>query len=464
MRKLGINRRFVRLGLLIGVLFALAGGIAYATIPDANGVIHGCYTNQAVQGQHALWVADSTCPAGSTALPWNQQGRRGPTGPAGARGATGPAGPRGGAGPTGPGGPQGWRGATGPQGPNGARGATGPGGPEGQRGDRGPTGPAGPPGGGGGLPSLDSLQGLPCNNGNGTVDIAYGSWTGGTASITLTCVGVSHTLTVARSLQGGASGTVTSSPAGISCPGTCSASFPHGTHVVLTASSTVDSFTGWSGDCSGGGTCELTMDASKNATASFSPGEVLTVSTSFDGVSSGTVTSSPAGISCPGTCTATFPTGTHVTLTATSQDDILTGWSGDCSGDAACDLTMNASKNATASFAEGETLTLTMIRHPVCFNFIVWGCRPRASIGSDPAGLICGPFNDGDPYHPPPNPESITCTGRWPRYTSVSLTSTSDFGDRPIWGGACGLDTGSTCYPVWSSRTVTATAEYFYSG
>src|ERR671935_1086806 len=97
--------RHRRGSLLLAVLggLLLAGGIAYATIPDSNGVIHGCYTNQAIQGQHALWVADTTCPAGSTALPWNQQGRRGPTGPAGARGATGAAGPRGGQGPTGPG-------------------------------------------------------------------------------------------------------------------------------------------------------------------------------------------------------------------------------------------------------------------------------------------------------------------------------------------------------------------------
>jgi sugar lactone lactonase YvrE len=48
------------------------------------------------------------------------------------------------------------------------------------------------------------------------------------------------------------SGSVTSSPAGIDCGPTCSASFSEGTSVVLTASpGTGQMFTGWSGTCSG---------------------------------------------------------------------------------------------------------------------------------------------------------------------------------------------------------------------
>jgi len=69
-------------------------------------------------------------------------------------------------------------------------------------------------------------------------------------------------------------GTVTSSPPGISCPGTCSASFASGTTVTLTATpSGSSSFAGWSGDCAAAGTastCTLTMTSSRTVTATFS--------------------------------------------------------------------------------------------------------------------------------------------------------------------------------------------------
>jgi hypothetical protein len=439
-------RRLI-VGLIAGV--ALAGGIAYAAIPDSGGVIHGCYTNQSVQGQHALWVADSTCPNGSTPLNWNQQGRRGPTGPAGSQGA---------AGPTGAPGVQGQRGVTGPPGTHGDPGPAGATGPEGPRGDRGATGPPGPAGIGGGLPSLDSLQGLPCNNGNGTVDVAYG--TGAAPSITLTCVGVARTVAVALTLQGGAHGTVTSAPAGITCPGTCSASFPNGTHVTLTASSTSDDFTGWGGDCSGSGSCELTLSAPASVDATFAAGKLLTVGTTSQGAASGTVTSSPAGISCPGTCSASFPTGTNVTLTAAgSGSDFFTGWSGDCSGNATCALTMSAAKTATAAFEPGEMLTLTMRRHDFTCGGWSWACSPNAAITSSPAGLSCGPFSDGGgPFAEPPNPQGIGCVGHWPAGTFVTLTNS---GGDPTWGGACAFTIGPTCHVAWSSSSDSATADYY---
>jgi hypothetical protein len=40
-----ISRRTSVLALIVAVVPALAGGVAYASIPDANGVIHGCYQN-----------------------------------------------------------------------------------------------------------------------------------------------------------------------------------------------------------------------------------------------------------------------------------------------------------------------------------------------------------------------------------------------------------------------------------
>ena len=65
-------------------------------------------------------------------------------------------------------------------------------------------------------------------------------------------------------------GTVSSNPAGINCGSDCTENYPEGTSVTLTA--TPDSsfvFAGWSGACSGSGTCVVTMDAAKNVTATF---------------------------------------------------------------------------------------------------------------------------------------------------------------------------------------------------
>src|SRR4029078_5863576 len=76
-------------------------------------------------------------------------------------------------------------------------------------------------------------------------------------------------LNVSRSGTG--SGTVTSSPGGINCGGTCSSSFAYNTAVTLSASAAPGStFAGWSGEgCSGTGTCQVTMTQTRNVTAQF---------------------------------------------------------------------------------------------------------------------------------------------------------------------------------------------------
>jgi hypothetical protein len=59
----------------------------------------------------------------------------------------------------------------------------------------------------------------------------------------------------------------------------------------------------------------------------------------------GTVTSSPAGINCPGACRGIFPGS--VTLTATpSAGAVFTGWTGTCSGTAPCVVTGRGSVTA----------------------------------------------------------------------------------------------------------------------
>jgi hypothetical protein len=98
------------------MVLVAGGGTALAAVassgPVSGGVVSGCYTNGAVNGSHALVLQDAytSCPKGTTAVSWNEQGPPGATGPAGATGATGAAGaagPPGAAGTTGAAGPAG---------------------------------------------------------------------------------------------------------------------------------------------------------------------------------------------------------------------------------------------------------------------------------------------------------------------------------------------------------------------
>jgi hypothetical protein len=156
--------------------------------------------------------------------------------------------------------------------------------------------------------------------------------------------------------NGTGSGTVTSTPSGIDCGADCSESYSGGTVVTLTASPDGSSiFAGWSGACSGTGTCQVTMNSNTTVIASFIPdsggggGGTLTVSKS--GTGSGTVTSTPSGIDCGADCSESYSGGTVVTLTASPDGgSIFGGWSGACSGTDTCQVTMNSNTTVIASF------------------------------------------------------------------------------------------------------------------
>ncbi|MGK0617432.1 InlB B-repeat-containing protein [Meiothermus cerbereus] len=90
-----------------------------------------------------------------------------------------------------------------------------------------------------------------------------------TASVNYTqAPAASFALTVNKGGTG--SGTVSSSPAGINCGVTCSATFSSGASVILSpVADAASTFAGWSGACTGTGTCSVTMDAAKTVTATF---------------------------------------------------------------------------------------------------------------------------------------------------------------------------------------------------
>jgi hypothetical protein len=144
-------------------------------------------------------------------------------------------------------------------------------------------------------------------------------------------------------------GTITSSPAGIYCGAACTAAFSSGTQVTLNetpANGWV--FTGWSGACTGTGSCVVTMNATQSVMATFTQQYTLSVSIAGDG----TVTGSPSsGISCHPNCNANYISGTPVTLTPLpAQGWNFSAWTGACSGTGGCSVTMNSAQSVSATF------------------------------------------------------------------------------------------------------------------
>lgn len=77
-------------------------------------------------------------------------------------------------------------------------------------------------------------------------------------------------ITLSASQVGSGSGLVASNPIGVNCGTTCTAIFASGTVVNLTATPNAGSiFAGWSGACSGTGSCQVTLNANATVTAKF---------------------------------------------------------------------------------------------------------------------------------------------------------------------------------------------------
>ena len=171
-------------------------------------------------------------------------------------------------------------------------------------------------------------------------------------SVSATFVGKMTLLSVSV----GGPGRVGSSRGGISCGGTnslCETAVPHATTVTLTPVPDANGrFAGWDGPCAAAGTgpCTLRVDSPRAETAaafghaSPSPGQQpLTVSLFGPGVH---VTSQPAGIDCPGACSASFDSGTLVTLSENAGSQ----WSGGCWGFLLrCSLVVDAPSTVLAS-------------------------------------------------------------------------------------------------------------------
>lgn len=157
-------------------------------------------------------------------------------------------------------------------------------------------------------------------------------------------------------------GKVTAS-VGINCgqgASVCSATVPHNTSVVLTATPHQDGrFSGWGGSCAGSSTtCTVVMNAARSVTATFAsapPPVSHLLQVVVAGGGTGRVSSQAAGINCgqgATACSASVPENTTVALTAVpGTGSVLTGWSGACSGSSAtCTVGMSEARNVTATF------------------------------------------------------------------------------------------------------------------
>lgn len=273
----------------------------------------------------------------------------------------------------------------------------------------------------------------------------FTGWSGGGCSGTGTCIVVMmnsdqtvtasfaapNTFTLTVTKAGAGLGTVTSSPAGINCGTTCAFTFPSGTSVTLTATASAGStFGSWSGSgCSGTGTCVVVMSQNRSVTATFNAvPSTLTVTKS--GTGAGTVTSSPSGINCGNTCSASFPTGSTVTLTATAASgSMFAGWSGGgCSGTGTCTTVMATNQTVVATFTIAPTLTVNK------------SGSGNGTVTSSPAGINCG--ND--------------CSQSYAQGTVVTLTANPNGSSNFTgWSAPC-AGTGTCVITLVANTTVGA--------
>ena len=192
-------------------------------------------------------------------------------------------------------------------------------------------------------------------------------------------------------LGGTGLGRIVSVPSGIDCPGTCASSFVPGSNVLLIPTADASStFDGFGSACSGLTTCTLTASAPVVVTAQFRR-QRPTLSVDIDGV--GSVTSTPPGIACPGTCSAVFDAGTSVGLTATpASGQTFVSWFWECAGAAQCNVPISADVRVGARFGSPppnrcDTIAIPVVPKPVTRTVV-------ASDAGDPT--YCGRvYSDG---------------------------------------------------------------------
>ncbi len=202
-------------------------------------------------------------------------------------------------------------------------------------------------------------------------------------------------------MAGGGVGSVTFAPGGTTCASDkapCAKTYAPGKKVTLTASpDTSSTFEGWSGRCSGKGTCVVKTAGVKTVTAKFVKKQ-FQVTIEKAGEGDGTI-SSDGTLACGATCTASLEAGDIVRLKAEPDGNSkFVGWTGECT-----------STSVTCNFpVDGEiTVTATFSRKGNRLNVSRSGSQAGGTITADVPGVDCGD----------------TCSYTYPAGTVVTLTA-----------------------------------------
>ncbi|MCA0375758.1 MAG: Ig-like domain-containing protein [Gemmatimonadetes bacterium] len=263
-------------------------------------------------------------------------------------------------------------------------------------------------------------------------------------------VGFTAPVSLSVALSGTGGGQVSGGP--IACTlanntttGTCSANVPRGVPVTLTATPDGTSdFTGWSGACSGTGSCTVTPQQAASVSAAFKRKQVtLTVTAGGPGGGSLAVSAGNACVVSEGagdqTCTYLVDVGTTVTLGATPGTyQRFTGWSGACTGTGSCSVLVDQARSVRGAFTRRQ-VTLTLIAN-----------GPGGGSVTTNTGLTCIVV-DGGPAR--------TCTQLVDAGRVVQLAgSAAQYG---VFGGFTGSCSGiNTCQLLPDQQDLTVTAGF----
>lgn len=187
-------------------------------------------------------------------------------------------------------------------------------------------------------------------------------------------------------------------------------------------------------------------------------GPPITVTVTRSGSGTGTVTSQPAGIDCggAGSCSAMFPSGNVLTLTAKGSGSSFSGWTGACAGQSAvCQITPSGDITTSASF---DPLVCTA-------DFICWEAplpfgMDLTDISADATSDVWAVGSQGTVLHYDGSSWKLVASGTLQDLQGVSASSTTN-----IWvaGGELGLvlkSTGGTFSAVTTGSATRTTGVY----
>jgi hypothetical protein len=173
---------------------------------------------------------------------------------------------------------------------------------------------------------------------------------------------------VSVTLAGSGSGSVASTPGGISCGSTCSYVFSTATQITLIP--TGSGFAGWSGGTGSAtvcnsipGACTFTPTIDSNITATFNVAPPDTLIVSPAGTGTGTFTCSNDGGTTFGTCATTYANGTALILKATATSgSTFTGWTNGLGNATVCP---NSPANCLFTLNTNTTVTVNFVLNAV---------------------------------------------------------------------------------------------------